>query len=380
MKTSPVSETAFGSVEIGKPIIRTSISGLHDMRVTVGRNHFKNKSLSSFACNLFVGCGHGCRFCYVADTTMGRSRQKRVMAAYGVEDPFQQWGDYVFVRPLDERLFIKDIENAQTIPVKDLNPDGNRAVMFCSTTDPYMVIQNQDAEKRKRLNFLARHNMRRALELILEHSDLNVRVLTRSPLAREDFDVMRRFGNRLMFGVSLPTLDAKLSKVYEGRSPSPEQRLKLLRAARDAGIPIYVAVAPVFPEVGKEGIYEIFHAIRELDPLTVFMEPIIRRRGIAERIRNAGVEHGVLVRPEIFEDADLWVPYAIQALRDAEEVARETGLSDQLHLWPDAALETDNVLKRLDDPSLHIRWLSRWWGRVSEWPGKASSPSVGEMK
>jgi DNA repair photolyase len=380
MKTSPVSETAFEGVGIGGPLVRTPISGLHDIRVTLGRNHFKGKSLSSFACNLFVGCGHGCRFCYVADTTMGRSKQKDVIEAYGVVDPFQQWGDYVFVRPLSERHLVSDIEKAQSIPLGDLNADGNRAVMFCSTTDPYMIIRNENSDSQRRLNYLARHNMRRALELILENSDLNVRILTRSPLAIADFDIMKRFGNRLLFGVSIPTLDAKLSKVYEGRSPAPQQRLKLLESARDAGIPVYVAVAPVFPEQGKEGMLEVFSAVRKLDPVTVFMEPINRRRGIVERIRQAGAEHGVSVKPEIFEDAALWAPYAIQSLKDAEEVAWTTGLHDKLHLWPDSSLETQTVLRTLDDPVAHLRWLHKWWGRISEWPGKASNPWPEEMK
>ena len=37
-----------------------------------------------------------------------------------------------------------------------------------------------------------------------DHSSLNVRILTRRPLAKLDFDLYRSFGERLVFGMSLP--------------------------------------------------------------------------------------------------------------------------------------------------------------------------------
>ena len=42
----------------------------------------------------------------------------------------------------------------------------------------------------------ARQLVRRSLELIRDHSTLNVRILTRSPLARADFDLFKSFGTR----------------------------------------------------------------------------------------------------------------------------------------------------------------------------------------
>ena len=54
--------------------------------------------------------------------------------------------------------------------------------------------------------------MHRSLELIRDHSTLNLRILTRSPLARADFDLFRTIGRRLLFGMSLPTLRNDLAK------------------------------------------------------------------------------------------------------------------------------------------------------------------------
>jgi DNA repair photolyase len=61
----------------------------------------------------------------------------------------------------------------------------------------------------------ARRLVRRSLELIRDHSTLNVRILTRSPLARSDFDLFKSFGPRLLFGMSLPTLRNDVARIYE---------------------------------------------------------------------------------------------------------------------------------------------------------------------
>ncbi len=118
------------------------------------------------------------------------------------------------------------------------------AIILCSTTDPYQVIRHPDPSVRNRLANHRKMMVRRALELIRDHSTLNVRILTRSTLARRDFDLFRSFGNRLLFGMSLPTLRDDLAEVYEPGAPAPNQRLAALRAARQARLHVFVAMAP----------------------------------------------------------------------------------------------------------------------------------------
>ena len=79
--------------------------------VTIAPNNFKHKSLSNWACNFTVGCGHGCRFCYVPEvSTIKLSSQ---LAEFGVADPDSQWGDYVLVRPFDEKAFLASLRAAE---------------------------------------------------------------------------------------------------------------------------------------------------------------------------------------------------------------------------------------------------------------------------
>jgi hypothetical protein len=56
------------------------------------------------------------------------------------------------------------------VPVSELNPDGNRAVMYCTTTDPYQVIRHPDPIEQKRLGEQALCLVRRSLELIRDES------------------------------------------------------------------------------------------------------------------------------------------------------------------------------------------------------------------
>jgi DNA repair photolyase len=307
----------------------------------------------------------------VPDTSAGK--QKKILAGYGVADPNKEWGSYVIVRPLDEEEFLCSLKAAENTPRDLLNIDGNRAVMFSSTTDPYQTITGGDGDLVKRLNRLLKGNVRRALELIRDCSTLNVRILTRSPLAKKDFDVYKSMGDRLLLGTSLPTLDSKISKLYEPNAPDPKHRLQLLLDAHQEGVATYVAIAPVFPEVGKQGLLDVFNAVKAANPLTYFMEPINIRDGIANRINERAMRAGGSIDIELFKNRKLWAQYAIQCLRDAEWAAAEAGVSDRLHLWPDHSdLQSEAVLLSQDDPRAFLEWLNRWWLRISEWPGKVS--------
>jgi DNA repair photolyase len=174
-----------------------------------------------------------------------------------------------------------------------------------------------------------------------------------------------------MLGTSLPTLDANISRIYEPKVSAPRLRLKLLADAHAAGINTYVAVAPVYPEVGYEGILEVFEAVKAVNPCTVFLEPVNLRLSVAERVQAEARRQGHDIDMTPYTDNRAWADYAIRTLRDAELAAGVTGISARLHLWPDhAALGRQSVVNRQPDSEEYLRWLRSWWSRVSEWPGK----------
>lgn len=330
--------------------------GKWDHPALIAKNNFKYKSLSDWSLNIAVGCNHACRFCYVPSVSTNKLAGS--LAELGVKDPDAEWGDYVFLRSWDEKAFLASLKKAEETPLDQLSRDGNRAVMLCTTTDPYQVAA--DPEWNMRRSELVRN----CLEAILEHSTLNVRILTRSPLARGDFDLFKRFGNRLLFGMSLPTLDPILAKVYEPKAPAPRRRLETLKLAKDEGIPIYVAMAPTYPESKWKDLHETLHFIKQLDPLTIFHEPINIRAENVQRISEQGAKAGVQLNTSVFSTRFSWADYACKQLHQVESIADDLGIGHKLHLWPDASL--GNAL--ISEAS--TAWLSHWWNRISEWPGK----------
>lgn len=315
----------------------------------IADNHFVNKSLSCWSYNVAVGCGHACRFCYVPDVST--NRLKGPLGERGVEDPDADWGDYVMVRPWDEGAFRASLRKAEKRT--DLNADGNRAVMFCTTTDPYQVLPPPYQGKLETV-------VRRALEIIRDESTLNVRILTRSPLARRDFDVMKSFGKRLMFGMSVPTIDRKLARVYEPKAPEPMKRLETLMRAAQLGIPVYVAIAPTYPEMTDEDLYDVFIKVAAVDPLTIFHEPINIRAENVKRIREHAASIGVALNLDVWKSKETWADYNVKQLRKAESIADMLDLKSRLHLWPDAELARFR-------PDM-AQWFQAYWNRVSEWP------------
>lgn len=345
---------------------RTILTGAWGKFASIQPNNFQFKSLSNWSFNIAVGCGHACRFCYVPSASTIKLAPQ--LEKLGVEDPDAQWGEYVYLRQWDEEQFLRSLWRAEDTPLDELNPDGNRAVIYCSTTDPYQVFRHPDSRKCRQLARHAEKLVRRSLELIRDESTLNVRILTRSPLARRDFDLYRSFGHRLVVGMSLPTLRNDLARIYEPQAPAPSQRLKTLQEAKEAGLHVYVALAPTYPECDRDDLAATLEAVRELDPITVFHEPINIRAENVRRIEEHARALGVTMKTDVFRTRETWADYALESFELVDILAYQLGMDERLHLWPDKMLGSKWVLKRDPDPEAHLEWLQRWWTRISEWP------------
>jgi DNA repair photolyase len=332
----------------------------------IAPNNFVFKSLSNWAFNIAVGCSHGCRFCYVP--SVSTIKQSAKLASFGVTEPDADWGSYVLLRPWDEAKFLSSLDAAERTPRKNLKADGNRAIIFSSTTDPYQVLFHPDPVKRNELAAAAKNLVVRSLELILERSTLNVRILTRSPLVKRDFDLFKKFGNRLLFGMSLPTLRDDLARIYEPKAPSPSQRLAALKQAKRAGLQVYVAMAPTYPECDREDLSRTLRAVGQLEPVTIYHEPINVRAENVSRIAAQAVRLGVELNTGVFNSTEAWQDYARKSLSDVETLAKDLGLYDVLHLWPDKSLGSRSALSRVKNPEQFEKWLHWQWQRVSHWP------------
>ena len=162
-----------------------------------------------YCVNPYVGCEHGCRYCYAGF-------MKRFT---GHSEP---WGDFVDVKVNAPQLLRKQLKRAR-----------QGSVILASVTDPY-----QPVEKTYRLT-------RGCLEALQEYS-FDVDLLTRSPLCLRDIDLFKRF-KTITVGFSIGTHDEKVKKLFEPRAPAIRSRVEALRTLHAGKINTYAFIGPMLP-------------------------------------------------------------------------------------------------------------------------------------
>lgn len=166
------------------------------------------REYAPLAANLYRGCTHGCRYCYVPGCL--RMKQADFHAA-------------AIVRP---RV------------LEDLARDASRVgrpedpILLCFTCDPYQPLEKAAGVTRAAIEILGRAGRK-------------IRVLTKDPVLAldRDLDLLRRYD--VEFGVSLVWDDDALRREWEPMAHCVEGRFGALVAARLAGLRTWVSMEPV---------------------------------------------------------------------------------------------------------------------------------------
>jgi DNA repair photolyase len=162
-----------------------------------------------YCINPYVGCGHGCRYCYA-------SFMKRFT---GHPEP---WGEFIDVKINSPQVLRRQLMRAKP-----------GLVSLSTVTDPYQPI-----ERKYQIT-------RRSLEALLEHQ-FPVSLLTRSPLCLRDIDLFKQF-KTIDVGLSVTTHDEEMRKIFEPHSPSIASRIETLRTLHNEKIATYVFIGPMLP-------------------------------------------------------------------------------------------------------------------------------------
>ncbi len=162
-----------------------------------------------YCLNPYVGCSHGCRYCYA--TFMKRFTGHR-----------EPWGAFVDVK-----------SNAPEILSREVKRAAAGHVIISSVTDPYQAI-----EGKYRLT-------RRCLE-VLASGPFSVGILTKSPLVLRDLDVFKRF-EEIEVGMTVATDREEMRRIFEPHAPPIQARLQALQKLHENGIKTYAFVGPILP-------------------------------------------------------------------------------------------------------------------------------------
>jgi DNA repair photolyase len=165
-----------------------------------------------YVINPFLGCAHGCRYCYAV-----------FMRKYSRHHRTAPWGSFVEVK----------INIAEVLRSELRRKRRRGRVLLSSVCDPY-----QPLEHRYRLT-------RGCLEALRDHG-WGIDILTRSPLVTRDLDILAETPE-ITVGLSIPTDNDSVRKVLEPHSPPIGARLTALKRLHAGGIHTWVFVAPILP-------------------------------------------------------------------------------------------------------------------------------------
>ena len=104
------------------------------------------------------------------------------------------------------------------------------------------------------------------LELFKKH---NVRcmLLTKSDIFERDLDILSEL--KCAVGVTVTTVDGRKAKLLEPNAPSPKARIRALKRAKEAGIPVYARIDPIIPFYTWEDFDETLNALSFVSHITV---------------------------------------------------------------------------------------------------------------
>jgi len=209
------------------------------------------REYSALACNLYLGCTHGCRYCY-APACMRTTNKK--------------WHAETRPRAKVLELLEKDARNIR---------GDQRRILFCFLSDPY-----QPLEREKRLT-------REALGIIYANG-LKSQILTKgcAELIQSDMDLMKRADTHL--GITLSFIDDAKRKEWEPNASSVNDRLEILKRAHKAGIYTWVSLEPVIdPEqainvISKAHKYVRFWKIGKLNHMKKYEQSVDWRKFLCD--------------------------------------------------------------------------------------------------
>lgn len=166
-----------------------------------------NLPASDFVINPYVGCPHGCKYCYAC-----------FMKRFTKHD--EEWGTFI------------DIKQCST-PINKRRLNG-KTVFLSSVTDCYNRYEE---------TYCVTQNILRQLVSI----DCTVNISTKLSLILRDIDLLKQF-KKLKVCVSINTLDEQFKNDMDNAS-SISERLRTLNVLHEHGIYTILFMSPIFPGI-----------------------------------------------------------------------------------------------------------------------------------
>lgn len=166
-----------------------------------------NLPASDYVINPYVGCPHGCRYCYACFMKRFTNHS-------------EAWGSFIDIKRCDKPISKKKLQG--------------KSVFLSSVTDCY----NPFEEKYE--------NTRKILEQLIS-IDCELNISTKSQLILRDIDLLKQCKN-LKVSVSVNTLDEQFKSDMD-RASSIGKRLETIETLHENGIYTVLFMSPIFPGI-----------------------------------------------------------------------------------------------------------------------------------
>jgi DNA repair photolyase len=196
-----------------------------------------------YALNPYVGCEHDCVYCFAPDMLH--------------KDP-EKWGKEVGVRSNLPTLLAKEIKNKRGV------------IGIGTVTDPYQQLEKSCLVTRKCLMEIVRH-------------DNPISVLTKSDLVVRDIELIAAT-KRPEVGITITTVDDRISQAFEPGAPLPSRRLQALSQLVDSGMNTYAMIGPVLPMLTDHDLKDLVCAIAKTGTKRLMIDRMRYRTGMEEKM------------------------------------------------------------------------------------------------
>ncbi|NLU49376.1 MAG: radical SAM protein [Syntrophomonadaceae bacterium] len=203
--------------------------------------------------NPYAGCTHRCAYCYASFMCRFTGHQ-------------ESWGQFLDVKV-----------NFPAMLEKQLSGRSRREgrLIVGTVTDAY-----QPAEAHYGIT-------RSCLEILSHHPALEVHILTKSALVVRDLAILRQL-RACEVGFTVTTLEQKTAQLIEPGASLPRQRLVAARQLMQAGIPVWVFIAPLLPGLSdtEESLVNLLSTLNDMGIKEILLDSLNPYPAVVQRLRN----------------------------------------------------------------------------------------------
>lgn len=168
----------------------------------------KAREYSPLALNVYLGCTHGCEYCY-APRCMQRKRES------------------YFTKPEPRKGVVENLK-------RQLEKEApKKQVLLSFIGDPYCDAADSNEVTRECLKVLLKHK-------------IPVAILTKGGnRCLKDLDIFKEFGEHISVGATLTFEDKETSLKWEPGAAEPDERLEVLKTLHEEGVRTFASFEPV---------------------------------------------------------------------------------------------------------------------------------------